>query len=104
METSLQPTGSSARGTGSAKRVGRGRQVASHRGEVVAVGLREASRRIGIGYSTAQRLISEGRFPIPALPRLSARSHHRFSTSDIEAYLLEASTVDVRVKRRRGGR
>lgn len=63
----------------------------------VAVGLREACRRIGIGYSTGALRVSLGTFPIPALPRRrGSRQHWRFSERDIDRYLSTAATADVR--------
>jgi hypothetical protein len=66
--------------------------------EARAVDLRECCARLGISVRTGERRLGYGLFPIPALPR-----HQRargvkwmFSTADIDRYLHEASTEDVR--------
>jgi hypothetical protein len=71
--------------------------------ELRAVDLAECCRRIGISYRTGERLIAEGRFPIPSLPGLSTglkRPLRRFSTHEIDLYLREASVDDARPQRR----
>lgn len=64
--------------------------------ESEGVSLRRCCERIGISVRTGERLIAEGKFPIPELPRLTPRAHHRFSTADIDLYLERAATSDVR--------
>lgn len=67
------------------------------RGEVLqAVGLPEACRALDISHRHGQRLIAEGKFPVPALPRVSPTAHYKFSLHDLASYLSEASTADVR--------
>lgn len=61
-----------------------------------AVSLRVACDRLGLGYRTGQRLIADGKFPIPYLQRHSGTAHYRFSEYDIESYLQDNSTADVR--------
>ena len=72
--------------------------------ELRAVNLAECCRRIGVSLATGERLVAEGRFPIPALPRLgqegSKRPRRTYSTHDIDRYLREASTDDARTARR----
>lgn len=63
---------------------------------VKAVGLRVACQRLGIGYRTGQRLIAEGKFPIPYLRRRGTTAHYRFSTHEIDLYLTASSVEDVR--------
>jgi hypothetical protein len=65
-----------------------------------AVSLVVCCERIGISARTGKRRLAEGTFPVPSLPRLTARSHHKFSTVEIERYLTEASLADARVRRR----
>ena len=60
-----------------------------------AVSLREAAARIGLSYQTGRRRVAEGTFPIPELPR-TGRSWHRYSERDIDRYLDQAATADVR--------
>jgi predicted DNA-binding transcriptional regulator AlpA len=57
-----------------------------------ALSLEETCARIGISRRSAERLLSEGRFPIPPLPRVTRR--WRFSSYDVDLYLREASTAD----------
>lgn len=63
------------------------------------VDLAECCRRLGISRRTGERLVAEGRFPIPALPALgqegSRRPRRTYSTYEIELYLREASVDDV---------
>ena len=63
--------------------------------ELRAVDLAECCRRLGISYRTGKRLVHDGRFPIPELPRLgqegSRRPTRRYSTYEIDLYLKEAS-------------
>lgn len=61
-----------------------------------AVSFRVCCDLVGLSYRSGERLMAEGRFPVPELPRLNPRGHHRFSTSDIDDYLERAATVDVR--------
>jgi predicted DNA-binding transcriptional regulator AlpA len=63
-----------------------------------AVDLRVACDRLGMSVRTGERRLAEGTFPIPELPRhRRARGvKHRFSSVDIERYLRQASTEDVR--------
>lgn len=68
--------------------------------QAVAVKLPEACRRLGFSIRTGERLLAEGRFPVPELPRLGPRTHHRFSSADIDAYLATASTADVHAAQR----
>lgn len=56
-----------------------------------AVYLPDACRRLGLSVRSAERLLAEGRFPVPALPQLGVR-RHRFSSADLDRYLLTAST------------
>lgn len=60
-----------------------------------AVGLKEASRRLGLSYGTARHKVLTGTFPVPALPR-RGREPWRFSESDIDRYLDSAGTADAR--------
>jgi predicted DNA-binding transcriptional regulator AlpA len=66
--------------------------------ELLGVDLAECCRRLGISRRTGERLVAEGRFPIPELPRLgqetSKRPRIRFSTYEIDLYLREASIED----------
>lgn len=57
-----------------------------------AVGLKECARRIGIGHDHARHLVADGTFPIPELKRRSPRAHHRYSETDIDAYLRSATS------------
>lgn len=72
-----------------------GQMTEEHR----AVDLAECCRRIGISRRTGERLVAEGRFPIPALPALgqegSRRPRRTYSTYEIELYLREASVESV---------
>lgn len=72
--------------------------------ELRAVDLAECCRRLGISRRTGERLVAEGRFPIPDLPRLgqggSKRPRRTFSSHDVDLYLREASTESVRHNRR----
>lgn len=56
-----------------------------------AVSLRETCARVGLSYSHGRRLVADGTFPVPELPRLSATARHRYSTAVIERYLAQAS-------------
>ena len=61
-----------------------------HCGEHVAdyaVQLAEACRRLGISQRYGEKLIGEGTFPVPELPRLPGKSRHRFSAQTIAEYL-----------------
>lgn len=62
-----------------------------------AIGLREAAKRLGYGYSTANRMVNDGTFPVPELPR-KGLAWHRFSTAVIDQYLAAqgASVEDAR--------
>jgi hypothetical protein len=62
-----------------------------------AVSLAITCDRLGISKRTGERLLRDGRFPIPELPRLlkAKGSPHRFSTLDIDQYLMTASTAHV---------
>ena len=64
-----------------------------------AVRLDIACGRLGISKRTGERLLAQGLFPIPALPRITRKrgSPHLFSTIDIDRYLAEASTADALV-------
>lgn len=91
-----------------AKRAARGGMGLERRDELsdevrqpVALTLNEVCRRLGVSRRTAERLLAHGQFPVPALPRIG-RSHWRFSSSDLNHFLLNASTADARVRRRRG--
>lgn len=72
--------------------------------ELRAIDLGECCRRIGISRRTGERLVAEGRFPIPELPRLgqegSKRPRRTFSSSDVDDYLWDAATESVRHNRR----
>jgi len=63
--------------------------------ELLGVDLAECCRRLGISRRTGERLVHEGKFPIPELPPLgqeqSKRPRRRFSTYEIDLYLREAS-------------
>ncbi len=61
-----------------------------------ALSLEETCERIGVSLRTGVRLLSDGRFPVPSLPRHGSRSWHRFSTFEIERYLQTASLQDAR--------
>lgn len=67
----------------------------------VAVSFAVCCARIGISARTGKRRLAEGTFPVPSLPRLTARSHHKFSTVEIDRYLTEASLADVRPRFRK---
>lgn len=67
--------------------------------ELCAVDLGECCRRLGISRRAGERLLTEGRFPIPELPNLGLRVH-RYSTFEIELYLREASVRDDRERAR----
>lgn len=71
-----------------------------------AVRLAEACALLGFSVRTGERLLADGRFPVPELPRLLNRrgSPHRFSTADLRRYLDSAATdeVETRGRRRRG--
>lgn len=64
--------------------------------ELRGVDLAECCRRLGISRRTGERLICEGRFPIPELPPLgqegSRRPRRTYSTADIDRYLDTAAT------------
>lgn len=62
-----------------------------------AVGLKVACELLGISVRTGERLLADGRFPIPELPRVTWR--HRFSSADIDRYLEEAATEPRRLRR-----
>lgn len=66
-----------------------------------AVSFKVCCDRIGISYRTGERMIADGTFPIPELPRRAPKSPHRYSTTEIESYLTLASTADVRRRMRR---
>jgi len=67
-----------------------------------AVNLTECCRRIGISRRTGERLVAEGRFPIPELPRLgredSKKPRRTWSTCEIEVYLQKASVRRPRLQ------
>lgn len=63
------------------------------------VDLAECCRRLGISRRAGERLLADGRFPIPELPNLGLRLH-RYSTYEIELYLREASVRDERERAR----
>lgn len=60
-----------------------------------AIKFPEACDRLGFSVRTGRRLIAEGRFPVPELPRINQRSHHRYSSIDIDWYLANGSTADA---------
>jgi hypothetical protein len=68
-----------------------------HRGRHQAVRLQVACDLLGISKRTGERLLAEGRFPVPELPRLAKKrgSPHLFSTADIDRYLFRGSTADA---------
>jgi predicted DNA-binding transcriptional regulator AlpA len=67
-----------------------------------AVDLGECCRRLGISRRTGERLVAEGRFPIPELPRLgTGRGRRTYSTYDIELYLRDAPVRDAAPGQRR---
>lgn len=59
-----------------------------------AVSFRVCCARIGIAPRTGERLLAEGRFPIPELPRLTRT--HRYSELDIQRYLDRAATSTLK--------
>jgi hypothetical protein len=59
-----------------------------------AIGFTEVCRRLDISPRQGERLISEGRFPIPELPRQGQR-RHRFSTRLLDEYLRDGSLAAV---------
>lgn len=59
-----------------------------------ALDLNETCRRIGLSRRTAERLLADGRFPVPELPRVGRQ--HRFSEIEVALYLAEASVADAR--------
>lgn len=61
-----------------------------------AVSLKVAAERCGMSYCTARRRMSQGTFPVPALPR-HGKETHKFSESDIDRYLANGATADARV-------
>jgi len=65
-----------------------------------AMDLGECCRRLGISRRLGERLLAEGRFPIPELPRLgqagSKRPRRTWSSSDVDDYLWDAATESVR--------
>ena len=65
-----------------------------------AVQLAEACRRLGISQRYGEKLIGEGRFPVPEVKRLPGMSRHRFSARVIEEYLRDQSTADVKPRHR----
>jgi predicted DNA-binding transcriptional regulator AlpA len=62
------------------------------------IGLAECCHRIGISVRTGEKLIADGRFPIPELPRITRT--HRFAAREIDLYLEHASVEDAKVARR----
>lgn len=62
--------------------------------ELRGVDLAECCRRLGISRRSGERLVAEGRFPIPELPRIGKR--RTYSTYEIDLYLREASVRDAR--------
>lgn len=52
-----------------------------------ALYLPDACKRLGIAVRTANRLLQQGRFPIPALPSIGVR-RLRFSSTVIDEYLI----------------
>jgi predicted DNA-binding transcriptional regulator AlpA len=67
------------------------RQMVATLREPRAVSLPEACARLGLSIRTGNRLVAEGRFPIPELPQLGVK-RHRYSSAVIDEYLLTAST------------
>ena len=57
-----------------------------------AMHLPEACKRLGFSLRTGNRVVAEGRFPIPHLPMCGVR-RYRFSSADVDRYLQGA--VDV---------
>ena len=53
--------------------------------------LAEVCQRLRISKRTGEKLLAEGRFPIPEMPNLGVR-RHRFSSATLEAYLRTADT------------
>lgn len=68
--------------------------------EPVAVGIRDCCRRLGYSIRQAKRKLEAGTFPVMPLPRSSRREHLKFSSADIDDFLLHGSTRDAMV----GGR
>ena len=58
-----------------------------------AVSLPEACQLLGLSRRTADRLLAQGRFPIPALPSLGVRKY-RFSSVLIETYLRQVHPLE----------
>lgn len=61
-----------------------------------AIGFTETCQRLGFSPRQGERLIRDGRFPIPAVPRVAGQSRHRFSEYVINEYLRDASVAAVR--------
>jgi predicted DNA-binding transcriptional regulator AlpA len=62
-----------------------------------AIPLSVVCDRLGMSRRTADRRLADGNFPIPALPRRRLRGvRWLFSSVDVDRYLNEASTEDVR--------
>lgn len=60
-----------------------------------AISFKACCDRLGVSYRTGERMLADGTFPIPELPRRAPKSPHRYSTVDIDAYLATAATADV---------
>lgn len=56
----------------------------------VTLTLAETARQLGISPRHAQRLMADGRFPVPPLPRMG-REPWRFSAHSIDRYVRRAS-------------
>lgn len=87
------PIGQSRRPRQAHQRQGGVGRINSSSEGLKAIGLRECCARIDVSYRTGKRLMAEGRFPVPELPRLGRR--HRFSEVLVNRYLAEASVADV---------
>jgi predicted DNA-binding transcriptional regulator AlpA len=62
-----------------------------------AVSFRVCCQLLGLSVRTGERLLAQGRFPIPELPRLTHR--RTFSQADIDRYLDQAATEHRRLKK-----
>ena len=68
-----------------------------------AVGLAETCARLGFSRRNGERLIAEGRFPIPSVPAIVGQSkpRHRYSEKLIDEYLRNAPVASVLPRTRR---
>jgi excisionase family DNA binding protein len=69
--------------------------MTAHRTTLVEVlTLAEVCQRLRISKRTGEKLLADGRFPIPTLPTLGVRKH-RFSSATLDEYLRTADTADL---------